>query len=330
MGNEPFMDDSFWDMLPDFDENPTADIVCIGQAVVDCITRGKEEEEHRPNVFRADSITLSSGGDALNQAILLSQLGYEVDLVCGLGQDPAAEIVLADAKKWKVRTEKITQMKELSTPVANLLATKDGGRISVNSPATKLEGYRVDPSVVKDAKLVSLASMFRAPLDNPDVIRELVKAAKAEGAVVCADMKLPTFRQITLKDIEDILPMIDYIFPNETEAAYYTGETALYAQAQAIRDMGVKNVIIKAGKNGCYVSGEEMRFAMGAFPVELVDTTGAGDNFVAGFIHGLFQQWHLKTCCEYGSACAAISIGLPGATTEADNRKYVVKKMLGL
>lgn len=304
------------------------EIVCIGQAVLDCITRGKEEKEYKKNVYRARNIELSTGGDAMNQAILLSQFGYEVDLVCGIGEDHAGEIILSQAKKYGINTEKIRRHKQLTTPIANLMVGEDGSRVSVNSPATKLEGFRIDPSVVEGAKLVSLGSLFRAPLDDKDVIMELVKAAKEQGSVICADTKLPTFRNVGLQDIAEILPYIDFIFPNENEAAFFTGESSLFQMAQSIYDMGVKNVIIKTGANGCFVRSDTLRFAMGAIPVEVVDTTGAGDNFVAGFIHGLFQEWDLKTCCEYGSACAAVSIGLVGATNEADNRKYAIKKLL--
>lgn len=305
------------------------EIVCIGQAVVDCITKDREREPYKKNVFRAKSIGLSTGGDALNQSILLSQFGYQVKIVCGVGEDAAGNMILSEAERWKVDVSDVSRRKDLATPVANIFVEEDGSRSSVNSEATRLQGYVPDSSVVKGAKLVSLASLFRAPLDDKEVIMNLVREAKEEGAIVCADTKMPTFREIGLKDIEEILPLIDFIFPNETEAAYYTGEKSLFRMAQAIYDMGVKNVIIKAGENGCFVKSKDLKFAMGAIPVDAVDTTGAGDNFVSGFIHGLFQEWDLKTCCEYGSACAAVSVRLPGATSKADVRKYAIKNLLG-
>ncbi len=307
----------------------TPEIVCIGQAVVDCITKDREEQPHKKNVYRAKSIGLSSGGDALNQAILLSQFGYQVKLAAGLGMDAAGSLILSEAKKWYVDVSEVSQMEELTTPIANIIVKEDGSRSSVNSEATKLSGYVPDVSVVKGAKLVSLGSLFRAPLDQKEVIIDLIKAAKEEGAIVCADTKMPTFREIGLKDIEEVLPLIDFIFPNETEAAFYTGKTSLFEMAQTIYEMGVKNVIIKAGEKGCFVRSKDIKFAMGSIKVDAVDTTGAGDNFVSGFIHGLFQEWDLKTCCEYGTACAAVSVGLPGATSKADLRKYAIKKLLG-
>ena len=68
----------------------SAEIVCIGQAVIDCITRGKEEKPHKKNVYRAERISLNPGGDALNEATILAHLGHRMKLVCGVGDDVAA------------------------------------------------------------------------------------------------------------------------------------------------------------------------------------------------------------------------------------------------
>ena len=73
-------------------------VVCVGQALVDCITRGMEEKPYKKNVYRADSISLNTGGDALNESIVLSHLGHQVSLVCAVGDDLAGHIVLHTTK----------------------------------------------------------------------------------------------------------------------------------------------------------------------------------------------------------------------------------------
>ena len=70
-------------------------VVCIGQALVDCITRGKEPWRER--VYRARSISLNTGGDALNEASILAKMGVPVSLVCGLGEDVAGNLVYQTA-----------------------------------------------------------------------------------------------------------------------------------------------------------------------------------------------------------------------------------------
>lgn len=301
----------------------SAEVVCIGQAVIDCITRGKEEKPHKKNVYRAEKITLNTGGDALNESVILAKLGHKVKLVCGVGDDTAGNLIIYQMKQYGIDVSDVWQRASLTTPIANLMVNKDGSRVSINSEATMLMGYIPSETVVKGAKIVSLASLFRAPLDDIGTVLRLAKAAKAEGAILCADTKMPTYRQITLAEMKDILPLIDYIFPNENEGAYYTGEQDYMAMAEHFQKFGVKNVIIKTGEKGCTVCGEKERFTLPAYKVEAVDSTGGGDNFAAGFISGLLCGKTLKECCEYGTACAAIAVQSMGATSGIKNHETV-------
>ena len=290
------------------------DVMCIGQAVVDCIVRGKEAQAYKKNVYRAESITLSAGGDAVNESSVLAELGHHVSICCGLGHDHAAGIILGEVEKHGVHTDHVQILDHFETPIANLTVNQDGSRGSINSKAVMLEGFLPDPEIVKGAVIVSLASLFRAPFDRPEIIINLVKRAKEEGCIVCADTKLPTYRQIHMNDIREILPMIDYIFPNENEAAYYTGKDRYEEMAEAIHAMGVKNVIVKTGPHGCTVCGEKESFSLEARKVQAIDSTGAGDNFVAGFLSGILKGYSLRECTEYGTDCAAISVQYVGAT----------------
>lgn len=301
-----------------------AEIVCIGQAVVDCITRGRETQAHKKNVYRAKSISLNIGGDALNEAVILSHLGHKVRLVCGVGEDAAGHLLINEAKSHGIDISGIEINPQIATPIANLMVNEDGSRSSINSRATMLTGYEPKEEEVQGAKIVSLASLFRAPLDRSEKIISLVQAAKKEGAIICADTKMPTYRQLGMSDIEEILPLIDYMFPNENEGAYYTGESSYMAMARHLRNLGVKNVVVKTGEKGCVVCGEQESFIQEAYSVPSIDSTGAGDNFVAGFISGLLKGWNLRECCEYGTACAAVCVQSIGATTGVKNAQIVV------
>ncbi len=287
------------------------DVICAGQAVLDCITRNRETTPYKPNVYRAESIRLSPGGDAVNEARALSGMGVNTAVVCGLGKDLAGDIILDTLRRAGVHTGRVCPMAG-DTPIANLQVAEDGSRISINSGATRLEGLRIDPASVKGARIVSLASIFRPPLDDYDVIRALVKSAKAGGAIVCADTKLPLYGAKSLDEIADILPLIDYLFPNEKEAEYYSGMRALPEMAKVIAGKGIRNVVIKAGPAGCFVRTQGYGYALPAVPLDkVVDTTGAGDNFVAGFIWGLLQGWAVRECAEAGLRQAASAIGQP-------------------
>ena len=290
------------------------EVICIGQAVVDCITRGIQEDSQGLGKTRARSITLNPGGDALNEAAVLARKGRRVRLVCGVGEDPAGDLLVQTALRRGIQTEGITTVPGMVTPIANMFVKLDGARSSITSEATLLPGYLPDPEMVRGAGVVSFASLFRAPLDQPGVVCRLIRAAKESGALVCADTKLPTFRKISLEDLAEILPMIDYFFPNEQEALYYSGCSDLQAAGESLRSRGIRHVIIKTGEKGCIAFSECGSFAMPAIPVPVVDTTGAGDSFAAGFIDGLLRGGDLEFCCRAGLEAAAEGISHLGGT----------------
>ncbi|MBQ8075997.1 MAG: carbohydrate kinase family protein [Oscillospiraceae bacterium] len=284
------------------------DVVCVGQAVLDCITRGKETAPYKPNVYRAETIRLHTGGDAVNESWALAAMGFQVAVVCGVGRDLAGDILLSELTKAGVNTDRVRRM-EMDTPIANLQVARDGSRISVNSEATRLPGYSIAPQELPEAKIISFASIFRPPLEDPVCIKALLQTAKQKGSIVSVDTKLPLSGALRLDDLAEILPLIDYIFPNEKEAAYYTGRETIPEMAHALRDAGIRNVIIKTGPDGCYCCNAEEEFALPALPVpQVVDTTGAGDHFVAGFLSGILQQASFRDCATLGLQQAARAI----------------------
>lgn len=297
-------------------------IICLGQAVVDCITRNIISDDgtgislqsgNRGSVLRADRIELRTGGDAANEAFVLAGMGIRAELMCVLGDDLAGGIIMSEAARRGVGTDLIETDGSISTPVADIIVKEDGTRYSVSSNAARLEGFVPDTKKLRGADIISLASIFRAPLDRPEVIRKVVRAAHEDGAVICADTKLPTFIKAGLEDIADILPLIDYIFPNEKEAEHYSGKSSLPEMADAFLDFGVRHVVIKTGADGCFAADTNGSFSLPAEAAEVVDTTGAGDNFVAGFISGIIAGAGFRECCRLGNLQAARSLSHPGA-----------------
>lgn len=318
-------------------------VLCVGQSVVDCITKNSRESAGRKV---ADSITLNVGGDAVNESIALTGMGHCAALMCCVGSDHAGKIILDEVKRHGVNTDHVTVRPDLVTPVANIFVREDGSRYSVSSTASLVPGYVPDLAAAlkspgaagsgSGVKVVSFASLFRAPLDDPAVIRKLIREAHESGAIVCADTKLPTFRRTELSEITDVLPFIDYFFPNEEEALYYTDMDEPREAVTELLSMGVKGVIVKCGAKGivaglgwenpavgcgeafcatCLASSCSIRdsekirggemFALPAIPVDAVDTTGAGDHLVAGFIKGLLKGLDFRGCCQMGLAAAA-------------------------
>ncbi len=288
-------------------------ILCAGQAVVDCVTRGITQDAHGAGKRLASGISLRVGGDAVNEALALAGMGRRVGLVCGIGEDAAGQLILGQAQAGGVDVSGVSVLPGLQTPVADIFVEEDGSRSSISSRATLLPGYV--PSIAEllrsagDVRVVSLASLFRAPLDDPAVIARLIREAHEAGALVCADAKLPTFRKTTLEELADVLPLVDCFFPNEEEALYYTGRDTVEEAAEALLNTGIGTAVIKRGEKGCFAARGSQRLALPAVPVRVVDTTGAGDSLAAGYIDALLEGKDLRECCEAGMKAAAERIG---------------------
>ena len=318
------------------------DIVFIGTAIIDSIIKGFDPEPVSATGFRAESCSLNIGGEAVNGAIAAAKLGMETAILCSLGNDKAGDMIKAELAEHNVDTSCIVRSDEHPTPVTTMFVAEDGSRKSITNEAHR---YNFHPEqyaeAFSDAKAVVLGSLFRAPFDDPDVLRAVVEAAHKSGAFVFADTKLPNFRKLSLDDIKGSLPLIDFITPNEDEARYCTGEDDPDKAADIFLSKGVQNVIIKLGSKGCFFKGrdasesgegskyeegsiyEEETISLPAYDIDAVDATGAGDNFLAGFASEIIQGRSIREALTFANACGAICASAVGAGTALQNREQV-------
>lgn len=301
-----------------------ADVVFVGTAIMDSIIRGFDPEPVSVTGYRADSGALSVGGEAVNGSIASARLGDAAAILCHLGNDMAGDVIVSELMRNGVDTGRIVRSGEHPTPVTTMFVAGDGSRRSITNLAHRYNFHpEAHPEKFSAAKAVVLGSLFRAPFDDPEVIRSVVSAAKSQGALVFADTKLPNFTRLSLDDIADSLPMIDYITPNEDEAVYCTGEQGPDRMADAFLERGVRNVIIKLGPRGCFYKNRDESICLPAFDIEAVDATGAGDNFLAGFVSGIIRGKSDREALSFANACGAICTTAVGAGTALRSREQV-------
>ena len=117
--------------------------------------------------------------------------------------------------------------------------------------------------------------------------------------------------------VEDALPHLDYFIPSYDEAMNISGKTDPGEIAEVFMFYGVKNVVIKLGKEGCYIkTPDEEELTIPTFlNIKAVETTGAGDAFSSGFITGLSMGWPLYKCGLFANAVGTFSVSQVGAST---------------
>ncbi len=301
------------------------ELICAGTALVDSIIKGFDPAPISASGFRAVSGSLNVGGEAVNEAMAAAKLGVRTAILCALGADQAGDMVSGALERCGVGLDFIVRSAEHPTPVTTMFVNDDGTRKSITNEA---HHYNFHPERYSEklagARALILGSLFRAPFDDPAIIRSVLSAAKEAGQTVFADTKLPNFRFLKLDDIRDCLPLIDFITPNEDEARYYSGKTEPAEMAGVFLDYGVRNVIIKLGGKGCYFRNREGELFLPPCEIDAVDATGAGDNFVAGFAAEILRGVELPEALRFANACGAICTTAVGAGTALKSREQVL------
>lgn len=301
------------------------DIVAIGTMAYDMILRTVDETAFTRDTTILESVGISSGGGAMTSAIAASRVGCKTALVGRVCQDDFSNYLLRVLEESGVDSSQVSQGDELMSLTFALVRT-DGNRHFLGRPGTNNVNLTLDTfdlDIVRRAKIVSYGSYFVLPgLDGPG-IRKIFTEAKAAGALTVADVANDTFHQGQETVLQD-LPLIDYFIPSYVEAEYLTGETDVEKMATALLKRGANNVLIKIGAEGCYVANRDGRWVVPAFQVKACDTTGAGDNFVGGFMAGIAQGLPLLEAVRFGNAVAAISVTGMGAISALKDKEQVM------
>jgi len=124
--------------------------------------------------------------------------------------------------------------------------------------------------------------------------------------------------------LEPALAWTDIIFPNREEGKQLTGQSEPEAIAKHLLQAGVKTVVVKLGAGGCYVESDDEAFVSPGFPVQAIDTTGAGDCFAAGFLASLCRGRSLQESARFANAAGALATLSLGGADSAPTRAKVL------
>lgn len=302
-----------------------SEVVCMGAAITDVLLQPVSRDIFDAQSYPLDHIRMTAGGDAHNESIIISRLGHTVSLLSMVGDDAHGLFIRNLGKHEQIYMTGVRCNPKLDTSINVRLVAKDGERTFVtnwNGSLWKTTPLDFDASKFHGAHILSFASFFNNPLVKGAPLVDLLQEVQRQGLRICADMIAPRLGE-QLADIQDALRYLDFFFPNRDEAAELTKKSEL---ADDLLACGVRNVVIKNGRFGCYVANAHERYEVPAVSgVQACDTTGAGDNFCAEFITALLEEKDLHQCAEFANETAALSVGKIGATTGVLNRSGVDK-----
>jgi sugar/nucleoside kinase (ribokinase family) len=291
-------------------------VLCVGQLAADILVRPVDQLDFASDTRRVEPIRLGNGGDGLNVAIGLARLGVSVGFIGLIGEDPWGDFLVSVIDREGIDRRGLKRTGAAGTCSVLVAINSRGERtFFYHGGANDLFApEHVDPALVAEAEAVHVGGTYLLPRFDGEGAAALFRSARSLGKLTSMDVTWDvTGRWLAV--IEPCLPHLDWFLPSVKEAALITGQGGPEDMAAFLRGRGVANLVIKLGERGCYVlPAGEQGFFVPAFPVQVVDTTGAGDSFVAGFLAGLRRGWQPRQCARLACAAAALDIQRVGAT----------------
>lgn len=253
------------------------------------------------------------GGSAANTVVGIARLGCKSGYIGKVGCDREGEMLIKDFCDEGVNTDGVIRAEEGESGSVLGFVDKKGGRALYINPGVNdtIKLDEVNSRYASQAQFLHLTSFvgeqsFQTQKKLLDIIADNVKVSFDPGAL---------YARKGFLNLEPIIRRAYILMPNAIELELLTGEIDYRKGADVIIGKGIKIVAVKLGGEGCYVTDGQERHLISPFKVEVVDTTGAGDAFCAGFLYGLVNNRSLFECGRLGNFVASRCIMKMGART---------------
>jgi ribokinase len=297
------------------------DVVVVGSINMDFVAFASRLPG-RGETITGRSFTASPGGKGANQAVAASRLGARTALLGCVGGDPIGSTLLDALAGNGVACAAVKVAETTTSGVAMIVVDDNGANTIVVVPGGN--GLLTDRDVLAHEALIRQSRVVALQLEIPmDVTMVAAQVARRCGKTVVLNpapaQALPA----------SLMSAVDYLIPNESEAADLTGipvtDAASAAKAAAaLRQAGAARVLVTLGDQGVVACTEAGTAHYPARATRAVDTTGAGDTFIGGLCCGLAAGLDLASAIEFGQAAAAISVTRLGAQQSIPFRAEVV------
>lgn len=251
------------------------------------------------------------GGSAANTAVGLARLGSEVGYIGKVGCDREGDVLIQDFCKEGVNTDGVVRAQQGKSGVVMGFVDKKGARALYVNPGVNdnINIDEVNPRYASQAQFLHLTSFvgeesFQTQKKLLDAIPDDTKVSFDPGAL---------YARKGYVALEPIIRKTYVLMPNALELTILTGEISYRKGADIMINKGVKIVAVKLGSDGCYVTDGHEQHLIEPFKVDVIDTTGAGDAFCAGFLRGLVTGRSLFKCGRLGNFVASRCVMKMGA-----------------
>ncbi|MBK7978721.1 MAG: carbohydrate kinase family protein [Ignavibacteriae bacterium] len=294
------------------------EITCLGIIVADVIAKAVDKLPKEGELDIVEQIEMHLGGCAANCSVDLELIGVKTAVIGKVGEDGLGSFVIGNMKYNGVNVNGISISKTSKTSASIVLVNSKSERSFIHQLGANADFTMedIDLSIILNSKILFVAGALLMPKFDGDSTANLLKMVSESGIITVMDTAWDSTGK-WMKLIEPCLPFLDYFIPSFEEAEMLTDKHEPEEIANVFLKGGVKTVVIKLGSMGCFIKNRNgEKFFIDAFKgIDVVDTTGAGDAFAAGFITGLLKGWDLRFCGQFANAVGAHCVMKVGATS---------------
>jgi sugar/nucleoside kinase (ribokinase family) len=327
---------------------PSTQVIAIGNAIVDVMAPCEDALIERLGLTRGGMTLIDtprahalydamgpareiSGGSAANTLAGLAALGSRCAFIGQVADDQLGEVFAHDIRAGGIRFDTPARAGDPPTARCLIFVTPDGQR-TMNTflgASQFLPSAALDEAAIADAEILYLEGYLWDPEEPRAAMRRAIAAARGAGRKVAFTLSDAFVIDRHGDDFRAMIDAgeIDILFANHVELASLTGEDDFRAGIDALKHKVPLLVVTRSELGAVAATGGEL-FEVPAEPVaRVVDTTGAGDLFAAGFLHGHVGGRPVADCLTLGAICAAEIISHYGARPEADLQKLVAARI---
>ena len=324
-------------------EHKKVDLIGLGNAIVDIIVNIEDEfleinnlDKGSMNLINSDEsqrllenckvIKQISGGSSANTVVCLAELGNNVQFIGRVKNDQFGDFFSSDIKKSKTIFNTPPTNVGTSTAHSIILITPDAQRTMCTylGVSIEFEPKDIDFSVLKESKYLYLEGYLWDSELAKNAFLKAAQIAKQFNTKIILSLSdsfcVNRHRESFLKLIDEY---VDIVFCNESEALSLFKKDKLsncHGDLSSLCEL----VIVTLGSNGSLIINKnDIEVIKSMNKGEVIDTTGAGDIYAGGFIHGLIKNYSLKKCGEIGSICAGQIITQLGSRSNIDLRELI-------
>lgn len=285
-------------------------VVSLGIHIVDILGRPVTRIPVGQNVDLLDEIRITVAGTAAGTSIDMAKLGLNVLAMGAIGEDELGNFIINTMNSYGIDTSRLRRKAGVQTSATMLPIRPNGERPALHVPGAngELTWDDLDLDAIASADVLHVGGTSLMPRFDGEPTVRVLEYAKQHGVTTTFDL-VAIERPDLLDLIAPCLPHIDYFMPGLDEARMMCGLEDRKAVIQFFLDRGVGHTVFKMGERGSSIaSAANGEVRLPALRATVVDSTGCGDAYCAGFIAGIGMGWSEEEAGRLGTAAASLVI----------------------